>query len=236
MNEYWIIIGRTTLSFVVLLFISRIVGKQTISNMTFHDFATGISMGAIAANLAFNDKIRTGYMLLSLAIITIISYCSSVIALKFQRSRTWISGAPTVIIEQGKILENNMRKIHYTLDSLNQSLREKGVFDLVEVEYAVLETHGKLSVKKKDSFLPATKKDVQVSFPEKSMFPVELIMDGKIMNENLQQNRISEDWLLRQLQVQGKKLSDVFYAVRTTTGNVFYDYYQDRLNNPVDKE
>lgn len=158
MHEYMGIIGRTILSFVVLLLIARFLGKQTISNMTFHDFATGITMGAIAANLAFNEKIQAWYLILSLAVFTFISYLMSVSALKFPITRKWIAGAPTVVIDRGKILEGNMRKIKYTLDSLNQSLREKDIFNQEEVEYAVLETNGKLSVKKKDEYLNVTKK------------------------------------------------------------------------------
>ncbi|HEY2492246.1 MAG TPA: YetF domain-containing protein, partial [Paenibacillus sp.] len=141
MHEYLELIGRTVLAFIALLLISRILGKQTISNMTFHDFATGITMGAIAANLAFYRKFHVLYFLICLVVLTLTSYISSVVALKYPRSRHWIAGAPTVVIDKGNLLEGNMRKIHYTLDSLNQSLREKDIFNLDEVDYAILETN-----------------------------------------------------------------------------------------------
>ncbi|WP_438349834.1 DUF421 domain-containing protein [Paenibacillus sp. FA6] len=235
MNNYVEMIGRTILAFIALLLISRILGKQTVSNMTFHDFATGITMGAIAANLAFNRQFPVLYFLICLVILTLISYISSAVALRFQRTRNWIAGAPTVVIDKGKILEANMRKIHYTLDSLNQSLREKEVFNLAEVDYAILETNGQLSVKKKEQYLPVTKQDLHI-VSSHSMFPVELIMDGTIMHMNLVDNHISEEWLRQQIKNTGKEVHDIFYAVKTTTGNLIYDYYQDKLINPLDIE
>ncbi|MFD0677777.1 MULTISPECIES: DUF421 domain-containing protein [unclassified Paenibacillus] len=236
MQEGIEIFGRTILAFAALLLIARILGKQTISNMTFHDFATGITMGAVAANLAFNEKIQAWYFILSLAVFTLTSYIMSVVALKFPNTRKWVSGGPTVIIEKGKILEDNMRKLHYTLDSLNQSLREKDVFNIEEVDYAILETNGKLSVRKKDKYLALIKKDMNLVHSGTTSFPIEVIMDGKMMKENLLENNLSEQWLMNQIDQKGKKLSDIFYGVKTTNGNLVFDYYKDNLQHPIDKE
>nr|WP_102716377.1 DUF421 domain-containing protein [Paenibacillus castaneae] len=235
MLDYINIFCRTILAFIILIIISRILGKQTVSNMTFHDFATGITMGAIAGNLAFNTKFPVLYFIFSLAVFTAISYTSSWVALKYPKTRHFISGAPTVVIEKGKILDGNMRKIHYTLDSLNQSLRENDIFNINEVEYATLETNGQLSVLKKDQYLNLTKQDIHMAYGV-SNFPIELIMDGKLMNKNLSQNKIPEDWVRQQINERGKQLSDIFYAVKTTNGSLVFDYYDDKLNHPVDKE
>ena len=162
MHAYVEILIRTVLAILMLLLIAKILGKQTISNMTFHDFVTGITLGAIAANLAFNEKLKWSYLILSLIVITITSFLLSVIALKSRKMRNWISGSPTVLIENGKILEDNMRKVRYTLDSLDQALREKGIFNMEEVEYAVLEDNGKVSVLKRDEYQYVTKKDMKL--------------------------------------------------------------------------
>ena len=90
----------------------------------------------------------------------------------------------TVVIENGKILENNMRKIRYTMDSLTQSLREKSIFNHDEVEYAVLEDHGKLSVKKKSEYEWVTRKDLKLHLGRPSNHPGELISEGKIIEDN----------------------------------------------------
>ncbi|BFT76139.1 DUF421 domain-containing protein [Paenibacillus sp. P36] len=114
--------------------------------MTIYDF-----VGGIAANLAFNDKLNHWLIIVSLLMFFGIYFLVSKIALKSRTCNRLVSGTPTVVIENGKILEDNMRKIRYTLDSLAQSLREKDIFNMAEVEYACLEDHGKLSVKKKAS-------------------------------------------------------------------------------------
>jgi uncharacterized membrane protein YcaP (DUF421 family) len=235
MQEYIDILIRTITALMILLLIARILGKQTISNMTFHDFVTGITLGAIAANLAFNKQIEVWYLILSLIVVTITSYTLAVIAIKSRKLRKWISGSPTVMIEDGKILEDNMKKVRYTMDSLNQSLREKDIFNIEEVEYALLEDNGKLSVLKKDEYWYVTKKDLKI-IPNTVFFPVELIMDGEIMEENLVRNGLEKEWLIKELKNRGKKISDVFYGVRGTRQQIVFDFYEDNINKPIDKE
>ncbi|WNS42310.1 DUF421 domain-containing protein [Paenibacillus sp. MMS20-IR301] len=216
------------------MFTSRILGKQTISNMTFHDFVSGITLGSIAANLAFNYKLSHSLITVALLIFFGISFLVSKIALE---NRTWnrlVSGTPTVVIENGKILDDNMRKIRYTLDSLAQSLREKDIFNMEEVEYACLEDHGKLSVKKKSEYEWVTRKDLKLQAAAVQSFPVELIMDGKIMEDNLAHNGLTAQWLEQMLQQRGKSVSEVFYAVRGTQNQLYFDYYQDHINHPID--
>jgi len=235
MHSYFDMIWRTILAFVALLVISRILGKQTISNMTFHDFATGIMMGAIAANLAFNHMFPILFLLACLAVLALTSYIASIFSLKFPRTRHLLAGEPTMLINDGKILENNMRQTHYTLDSLNQSLRQKNIFNLNEVKNAILETNGELSIQRKEQFEPVTRKDLNL--PEKKIFfPVELVMDGKLMKKNLRENDIPEKWFLSQIAAQGKELEQIFYAVRTSNGKLIFDCYKDGLHHPIDKE
>ncbi|MGG3874064.1 DUF421 domain-containing protein [Brevibacillus laterosporus] len=236
MHEYMDTIGRTILSFGLLLLVARVLGKQTLSNMTFHDFVTGITLGAIAANLAFNEKIKMMELILSLAVFSGTSYLMSNIAIKIQKSRKWISGAPTVLIENGKILEENMRKNKYTMDSLNQSLRQKDIFNLQEVENAVVETNGKLSVQKKTEFQSVTKKDLQIFTGGKEKFPIELVMEGQILEDNLRQNKLSKDWLHKEIKRIGKNLDEIFYAVKTSNGTIVFDFYADHIKSPIDKE
>jgi uncharacterized membrane protein YcaP (DUF421 family) len=234
LHVYIEIFIRTVSALILLLLIARILGKQTISNMTFHDFVTGITLGAIAANLAFHEKILSWHLIFSLIVATITSYLLSVISLKSRNLRKWISGSPTVMIEGGKILEGNMKKTRYTIDSLNQSLREKEIFNIEEVDYAVLEDNGKLSILKKDEYLYVTKKDLNL-IAKTLIFPVELIMDGKLVEDNLERNGLTKEWLASELKDRGKEISDVFYAVRGTGHQLIFDYYKDDINNPIDK-
>ncbi|WP_341280996.1 DUF421 domain-containing protein [Paenibacillus sp. FSL H8-0537] len=231
------ILIRTILAVGLLLLIPRILGKQTLSNMTFNDFVTSITLGSLAANLAFNATLKPSYIVLSLVVITAMSFLLSLLALKSRKMRSWISGSPTVLIENGKVMEANMQKIRYTLDSLNQALRERGVFNIEEVEYALLEDNGRISILKKDAYRLVTKQDM--GLPQLAQaFPVELIMDGAVMEDNLKLHGLTREWLeiaLRQKH-KGNTLADVFYAVRGTQQQLVFDFYEDGIEQPLDQE
>ncbi|MBP1903980.1 uncharacterized membrane protein YcaP (DUF421 family) [Paenibacillus turicensis] len=149
MIDHLIILIRSISAFILLLVIARMLGKQTLSNMNFHDFVTAVIMGAIAANLAFNEKMEVTHLLISLIVFTGTSYLLSKLNLRSRKIRLLAEGSPTVLIEGGKVLEQNLSKNKITLDSLNQALRQKEVFDINEVEYALLEVNGQVSVMKK---------------------------------------------------------------------------------------
>lgn len=235
MQAHLDIVLRTVVAMIMLLLIAKILGKQTISNLTFHDFVTGIILGSLAANLAFNKDLKSSYMIVALIVITATSFLLSVIAIKSRRMRSWISGSPTVLIENGKILEGNMKKVRYSLDSLDQALREKEIFNLEVVEYAVLEDNGMVSVLKKQEYQYVTRKDLKLLSRPQS-FPVELIMDGVLIEENLENNGLTKEWLENELRRKGKRISDVFYGVRGTQQQLVFDYYEDKINKPIDKE
>jgi uncharacterized membrane protein YcaP (DUF421 family) len=235
MHDTFEILWRSILTFVILIVFARILGKEVVSNMTFHDFVTGITIGAIAANLAFNVKIKAMDLILSLVAFMAVSFLVSVITMKFRKSRLWLSGTPTVVIERGKILEKNMSKIKYTIDSLNQSLRQKGIFNIGEVEYAVLEVNGELAIMKKDEYNTVTKKDLELNSSD-SIFPIELIIDGKILEKNFTENHISKRNVQHQITKMNKRLEDVFYAVQGSNGKLYIDLYEQDIDHPIDKE
>ncbi|WP_397386367.1 DUF421 domain-containing protein [Paenibacillus sp. RRE4] len=227
---------RSISAFLLLLLITRILGKQTLSNMNFHDFVTAVIMGAIAANLAFNEKMEVIHLLISLVVFTGTSYMLSKWNLKSRKMRLLAEGSPTVLIEGSKVLEDNLAKNKMTLDSLNQALRQKEVFDINEVEYALLEVNGQISVMKKKQFRTVTMQDMNQTKDVKERLPVEMIMDGQLLKENINLNDVSEVQLLKQLKSNKKQVSDVFYAVIGSNGKLYIDYYKDQLQHPVDVE
>ena len=112
------------------MIVAHILGKQTISQMTYHDFIAAIMIGAITANMAFHIELKFWHIMISLLVFSFITFLITWLSLKNRTARKWVSGEPTVVIENGKILENNLKKLKYTLDSLNQALREKEIFIL----------------------------------------------------------------------------------------------------------
>ncbi|MMZ55588.1 hypothetical protein D1872_174470 [compost metagenome] len=234
--DHLVILIRSFSAFVILMLIGRILGKQTLSNMNFHEFVTAVILGAMAANFAFNQKIEVVHLLIALSVFTITSYVLSKFFLKFRNFKMCTEGAPTVLIEGGFILEDNLKKNNMTLDSLNQQLRQKEIFNIEEVQYALLEINGKLSVQKKKELQAVTLKDLQLNAGNATQFPIELVIDGQLLHGNLNSNHIPESWLLSQLKARDKKLEDVFYAVKGSNGQLYVDEYKDKIQHPIDVE
>nr|WP_253300785.1 DUF421 domain-containing protein [Paenibacillus lautus] len=225
------ILLRSVSAFVILLIITRFLGKQTLSNMNFHEFVSAVILGAIAANFAFNDKLQALHLLISLAVFTFTSYLLSKIVVKNRKFRMWAEGTPSVIIESGKVLEDNLKKNKLTLDTVNQMLRQKDIFDISEVEYGVLEINGMISVMKKKEYQNVTLKDMKKGVKGNQQFPIELIMDGQLLEDNLKINGLSPEWIKEKLKDRNKEIADVFYAVKGTDGQLYIDFYKDKIHS-----
>lgn len=227
MTEVAEIIVRSITAFLFLMILAYMIGKQMIGQMSYHHFVAAITFGSIAGNTAFNIKIKFIYFILSLFIFSLITLGFTYVSIKSRKARKWITGEPAVLIEDGKIAEHTMEKLCFSIDLLNQGLRKKDVFDLNEVQYAVLERDGSLSVLKKPDFRSVTKKDLSVKASPAASLPVELIREGNILEPNLVQIQQSKKWLLEEVSKRGYELSDVFYAVQGTDGRLFLDLYRD---------
>ncbi|MDQ0493419.1 uncharacterized membrane protein YcaP (DUF421 family) [Paenibacillus brasilensis] len=219
-----------------MMIVARILGKPTISQMTYHDFVAAITLGSITANLSFNSSVGVWNLITSLLIFSGIAYLLMFLAMKNRKLRSWLSGKPTVLIQEGKILESNMKKLRITLDTLNQELRSKNIFNIQDVHYAVLEMNGAISVLPKWESKPVTRKDLHLDDRSEHIFPIELMMDGSIIEANLKDNNITTDWLHAQIKKKGLSIENINYAVISSDGSIFFDEYKDRIKHPVDKE
>ena len=236
MPDYVEVILRSIGSFVLLLIGTRILGKQTLSQMTIFDFVAAISLGAIAANVAFNTAIKAHHAALAFVIYVIIIYTMALISLKSRKGRKFFAGDPTIVIEKGNILEKNMNKMRYTLDYLNQQLREKDVFNIEEVLFAIVETNGTLTVLKKPQFRNVNKQDLMIPITPEYKLPIELIMEGEVIKENLEQNNLTESWLKMELNKRNLVQHDVLYAVLSGNGKMYVNTYENHIHSPIDKE
>ncbi len=229
-------IFRTCISFFILMIVSLWIGKQVNSHNNHYNFAMAVTIGSFIANMGFDTYLKFIPMLAAFLALISMYFLSSIIATNSRRFRLWISGEPTVIIENGKILDGNMKKIRYSLDDLNQQLREHGIFDLIEVEYALLEVSGKLSVLKKTKYQNVVKKDIYpTNLQSKIQLPIELIMDGRAVDKNLN-SKYSKTWLHHELMVRNLQMKDIQYAVISSSGSLFIDLFEDHVNSPLDTE
>ncbi|MFB3166632.1 DUF421 domain-containing protein [Neobacillus sp. 179-C4.2 HS] len=223
------IIFRTFTSFILLWIFVQLLGKQTIAQRTYHLYIASITMGTIAGNLAFNIKIKFLYFIISIIIMGGIVFVLNLVAVRNHRFRKWIAGEPATLIEKGQILEESMERMGYSLDSLKQALRGKDIFNIEEVECAILEVNGSLSVLKKPQYQNTTKQDLNLR-PTAENVPVELVYNGNILYENLTKHTHDEEWLMAELNKRDLTVHDISYAVVGTKGNLYIDLFRDEVD------
>lgn len=186
-------------------------------------------MGTIAGNLAFNIKVKFLYFIIAIIIMGGIVFVLNLVAVRNHRFRKWIAGEPATLIEKGQILEESMERMGYSLDSLKQALRGKDIFNIEEVECAILEVNGSLSVLKKPQYQNTTKQDLNLRRTAENA-PVELVYDGNILYENLTKHTYDEKWLMAELNKRNLTVHEISYAVVGTKGNLFIELFRDELD------
>ncbi|MBW6410655.1 YetF domain-containing protein [Clostridium weizhouense] len=215
---------KTTLIFIVLLFLTRILGKKQMSHLTFFNYVTGITIGSIAANM-INDT-NTDFLndFLSLIWWCILTIFFGYIGLKSGTLRSILDAEPTILIKKGKIIKKALKSNHLNMDDLSMLLRKKDIFSFLEVDYAILEPNGNLSVLKKQSQQHIIRKDMNIPTSNINYIPSEIIVDGKIIKHNLLELNLTEEKLKQQLKDYNvNSIEDVFYAEIQSDGTFFID-------------
>ncbi|KGP73839.1 DUF421 domain-containing protein [Pontibacillus yanchengensis] len=223
------VLVRILLTFIVLLILTRVMGRKQISQLTFFNYVTGISIGTIGGSLTIDENLEmvTGYTaLIGWSALTVIA---GLISINSKSVRDIMDGQPVVVIKQGKIMDDALKRLRMDLDEVVLLLRNKDVFSIQDVDYAIMETNGKLSVLKKEGKLPASRTDVNAaSTPPQFPLPTSIIMGGNILGKNLRDLGLSEEWLSAQLQQLGIKTPEkVFYAELQKDGSIYIDEYND---------
>lgn len=226
MPEGLVIVVRSTATFFSLLILTRVLGKRQISQLTFFDYVLGITIGSIAASMSIDPELKFTPAWVGLLLWGFWGLVLSSISLYSRKWRKVIDGEPTVVIQNGQILEANLKQLNYNVDDLLMQLRGKGAFLLSDVEFAILEPDGKLSVLKKSQAQPVTPADLQIPTAYKGL-SVELITDGYIVEDNLSQLGLTSAWLREQVKKQGHDVRDVYYAEIDTQGNLYVDLHDD---------
>ncbi len=206
---------ETAFGILALFILTKVLGKTQISQLTAFDFIAALVLGELVGNALFDKKaglLDIGYVILLWGVIL---YVIEIITQKFGKTRHLLEGDPVLIIHKGMFIREELKKNKMDVDEVQQLLRAKDVFSVAEVEYAILETDGTLSVLKKSAYQTPTKKDLNVA-PSKVFLPTKLISDGEIIEDNLEEEKLTEGWLRDELSRQGfDKVEDVFYAEYT---------------------
>lgn len=212
MNEHLNIIIRSIVTYLVLVIFTRAMGRKQISQLTYFDYVVGITIGSIAAEVDVNKTVKVFDGIISLLIWSVITILISEITLRNIKLRLLIDSEPLLIIDKGRVIYKNMKKARYNIGDLLMQLRDKDIFNITDVEIAILEPDGKLSVLKKSEKSTVTVGDLNIKLPKIGMM-VDLILDGNILLPHLRLIQKDETWVLTQLKARNiNNINEVIFA------------------------
>ncbi|MDD7794089.1 YetF domain-containing protein [Clostridium sp. 'White wine YQ'] len=234
MNEGLVVLIRSIIGFFTLLIFAKLLGKQQISQLAFFDYVLGITIGSIAASLTTDLSSRAWPHWIGLLVWAVLGYLMEYITMKWRYAAKYIEGEPTIVIMNGKIMEDALRKMKYRVTDIMELLRNKDIFDLTQVDFAIIEPNGQLSVLKKPEYEPLTAKDMNITKTSTGI-STEIIYDGILIQENLKQLNKSTNWINKQLKTHGiNDISEVFLATLTPSGSLYIDRYKDHIKKVTD--
>ena len=228
MADWLDVIFRGVMMLVVIFFVTKILGKKQLSQLSFFEYTIGITVGSIGAEVITGLDRSFYHGIIGIVAFVAIPYGIDFLTMKSKKMRDFFAGKATVIIKNGNILEDSLRKEKYTIDELMELLRKKNVFQVSDVEFAILEPTGDLNILLKKEKQPLTAEDLQLTLsPEKE--PSTIIMDGTVMNEMMESIGKNEEWLRAELHKKELVISDVFLAQLDSQGRLSLDLYDTRI-------
>ncbi|WML47957.1 DUF421 domain-containing protein [Neobacillus sp. PS3-34] len=231
MPEWIHIIIRSILFLMVLFLTTKMLGKKQISELSFFEYVSGITIGSIAGEVITGLESSMINGALAIVMFGGLTFLVDIFSLKSKSFRDIVEGRGTVIIKDGKVLEENLKKEKYTIDELSALLRQRDIFKIADVEFAVLEPRGTLSALLKKENQPLTPKDLNMKMATEKE-PQTVIMDGSILDEALRSSGKSRGWLQTELEKLNVTLDNVFIGQVDSYGELTVDIYDDKIQVP----
>lgn len=205
------VILRCLVSIVTLFLVTKMIGKKQVSQFSLFDYVIGISIGNFAAEMAIN--LDSSYLHGTIAVIVfgLVAYLVSVITMKSLKIRKFIIGDPNILIKDGKILYNSLKKSKFDINDLLEEARINGYFDISEIDYALMEANGKISFLAKPEYQNPNNKNLKIKTNKKGLC-INLIIDGQVIEGALKDVHKDEKWLFHEIKIKGYKLEDIILA------------------------
>ncbi|MEI3530630.1 MAG: DUF421 domain-containing protein [Bacilli bacterium] len=231
----WLEVGnvlmRGLLSLITLFLITKLLGKKQVSQLSLFDYVIGISIGNFAAEITTSVDVQIMNGIFAVLLFGFVAYAVSILTMKSITLRRFFMGVPTVIIQNGKIIEPNLKKVKFDVNDLLEECRNNGYFNLDEIEYGIMEANGKVSILVKGENKPLTIKDMNLK-PEKQSLCANVIIDGKLMPKNLDNMHKDREWLDKELKVKGyKNYDDILLATLDINDKLIV--YERNYNNRI---
>lgn len=229
------VIVRTLVSALILFVLTRLLGKRQISQLSFFEYITGITIGSITAYLSVDVDTHWYLGIISMAVWFLVSLGIEFVTIKSKKARDWIESKATVLIKDGKVMEENMKKEKLTNDELLEQLRKKSIFQASQVEFAVIEPDGSINALLKKEYQPLTPSHLGIKVAP-DVEPQTVIIDGNIMDEPLATIGLNRRWLYTELEKVGVSLDNVNLAQVDGYGQLYVDLYDDAIQVPEPQE
>ena len=202
MIEVGEVIIRSLFSLVTLFLITKMLGKKQVSQLSLFDYVVGISIGNFAAEISINVDTQYINGVVAVAVFGIVALLISLATMKSIKLRRFFMGTPTLLIQNGKIIDKNLKKVKFDINDMLEECRNNNYFDISEIEYAIMEANGKLSILPKAENKPLTPKDMNLKV-DKSSLCANVIIDSHYMIGNLKNMHKTKEWLDQELKVKG---------------------------------
>lgn len=222
---------RSIVTLVVLFILAKVMGKKQISQLNIFDYIIGITIGSVGADISLDLNKHFIDGIVCLVTFGLFGAFVSFITLKSIKLRRLFSGTPSMLIEDGKIIEDGLKKVRFDINDLMEEMRNAGYFDISSIAYAIMETSGRVSFLPKDDSMPITKKDMDLKIVPSSLV-CNAIIDGNIMINNLRAINKDREWMMHELKVMGKKLDDILLA--TVDSNYKVSIYEKGIKSKYD--
>ncbi len=217
-----IILIRTLILFLSLILAMRLMGKRQLGELELSELVVAVLVADIASIPLQNPSLPLSYGLIPLLVLFCCELIISGLTYRSVRLRKLLYGRPNLIIEHGHIAQQAMHRNRFTLDELTQELRNQGILDIASVEYAVLETNGRLNIILTPEQQPVTAGQMGVTPDDTGYFSI-LINNGRIIDKNLKRMGRDERWLQKQLQQRGaQSVRDVYLLMLNDAGQIYF--------------
>jgi len=209
---YLKVVGVSIGSLAVLFILTKIIGNKQLSQINMFDYINSITIGSIAAEMATSDKENFLVPLIAMVIYGLAAALIGFITIKSMKGRRFLNGCTTILMDDNKIYLKNIKKARLDINEILSQFRLNGYFDISQIHAAYLEPNGRISIIPKEGFRPITPSDMKLPL-EQSKAGVIVIVDGKLLNDNLKFSSVDKKWLKNQLKSEGiKDISEVALA------------------------
>lgn len=234
MDNWIIALLRTVILFVLTLLVIRIIGKGSLSKATPFKFVSYIVIAIIVSLISLGVIENLAFGFISLGVWVLFSLALDYLSIKSKWFHNFVNGRETILIKDGKVMEENLMDVRFTAEELLRDLRSKNIFNLMDVEFAVMECTGEINTLLKSDKKPLTAHDLQRKVAPLSESQT-VILDGKILDEPLSTKGLNREWLKVQLSNSGVSLDNVFIGQVDSSGDLFMDLFDDSIEVPPPK-